>query len=77
MIHPGAAAGEDGDGPSTTVCLINGWWRRWQWGGSSAKGADDWWGRVGMLGGRAAPSGDRWQQGRAWRLAAVAATECF
>ncbi len=31
VIHPVAAAGEDGDGPSTTVSANNGLWRRRQW----------------------------------------------
>jgi hypothetical protein len=50
---------EDSDGPSMTVCVINNLWRRRQWGGSGAKGANHWWGQAGMLGGRAAPPGDR------------------
>ncbi len=77
MIHPAAAAGEDSDGPLTTVCVINSLWQQLQWGGSGAKGADCWWGRAGMLGGRAAPLGDRWRWGRATRLAVAAATEYF
>ncbi len=31
MIHPAAAAGEDGDGPLTSVSANNGLWRRRQW----------------------------------------------
>jgi hypothetical protein len=31
VIHPAAAAGEDGDGPSTMVSANNGLWRRRQW----------------------------------------------
>ncbi len=31
MIHPAAAAGEDGDGLSTTVSANNGLWRQRQW----------------------------------------------
>ncbi len=31
VIHPAAAAGEDGDGPSTTVSANNSLWRRRQW----------------------------------------------
>ncbi len=31
LIHPAAAAGEDGDGPSTTVSANNGLWLRRQW----------------------------------------------
>ncbi len=31
MIHPAAAAGEDGDGPLMTVSVNNGLWRRRQW----------------------------------------------
>jgi hypothetical protein len=31
VIHPAAAAGEDGDGPSTTVSANNGLWRQRQW----------------------------------------------
>ncbi len=56
---------------------MGGLWRQQQWGGSGAKGADCWWGWAGTLGGRAAPPGDRWQQGTATRLAAAAATEYF
>jgi hypothetical protein len=77
VIHPAAAAGEDGDGLSTVVCVINDLWRQQQWGGSGAKGADCWWSRAGTLGGRAVPPGDRWRRGRATRLAAVAATKYF
>ncbi len=31
LIHPAAAAGEDGDGPSMTVSANNGLWLRQQW----------------------------------------------
>jgi hypothetical protein len=31
VIHPAAAAGEDGDGPSTKVSANNSLWRRRQW----------------------------------------------
>jgi hypothetical protein len=68
---------EDGDGPSTIVCVINNLWQQRQWGGSGAKGADHWWGWAGRLGGTVAPPGDRWRRGRVTRLAAVAATEYF
>ncbi len=77
VIHPAAAAGEDGDGPSTTVSANNGLWRRLQWGGSGAEGADRWGGRWRALGGRAVPPGDRWWRGRATRLAAAEAMEYF
>jgi hypothetical protein len=77
VIHPAAAAGEDSDGLSTTVGVINNLWQQWQLGGSGAEGADRWWGRAGTLGGRAAPPGDGWWRGRATRLAAAAATEYF
>ncbi len=77
VIHPAAAAREDGDGPLTTVCVINNLWRQRQWGGSGAEGADCWWGQAGTLGRRAAPPGDRWRLERATRLAVAAATEYF
>jgi hypothetical protein len=77
VIHPAEAAGEDGDGPSTTLSANKGLWRRWQWGGSGAEGADRWGGRWRALGGKAAPPGDRWRRGRATRSAAAAAMEYF
>ncbi len=57
VIHPAAAAGEDGDGPSTTVSANNGLWRRRQWGGSGAEGLDRW----GVV-------GERWVEGRRLRV---------
>jgi hypothetical protein len=77
VIRPAGAAGEDGDGPSTTVSANNGlWWQR-QWGGSGTEGLDCWGGRWRALGGRAAPPGDRWRRGRASKSAVAATMECF
>jgi hypothetical protein len=65
VIHPTAAAGEDGDGPLMMVSANNDLWWRWQWGGSGAEGLDHWGDCWRALGGRAAPPGDRWRWGRA------------
>ncbi len=40
VIHPAAAAGEDGDRLLTMVSANNGLWQQQQWGGSGAEGLD-------------------------------------